>query len=63
MDVTTGHQLRVERVAARVGVNEIAAAMRVSRTTIWSIERQALVRHDHVLAYRDAIARLSRSVA
>lgn len=63
MPPTTGHQLRVERVAARVSVNAISAEMKVSRTTIWSIERQAIVREDHVIAFREAIARLATVAA
>lgn len=63
MNPTTGHQLRVERVAANVTVNAICAAMKVSRTTIWSIERQAIVREDLVVRFRDALARLSKAAA
>lgn len=63
MTPTTGHQLRVERVAARISVNAITAAMGVSRTTVWSIERQAIVREDQAAAYRDAIARLAKAAA
>lgn len=63
MTPTTGHQLRVERVAARITVNAIYKAMKVSRTTVWSIERQAIVREDQVALYRDAIARLTKAAA
>lgn len=63
MTPTTGHQLRVERVAARITVNAITKAMAVSRSTIWSIERQAIVREDQAQAYRDAIARLTKAAA
>jgi transcriptional regulator with XRE-family HTH domain len=63
MEVTTGHQLRVERVAANLSVNAVCAAMKTSRTTLWAIERAAIVRPHHVKAYRDALARLSQRAA
>lgn len=63
MTPVTGHQLRVERVAANISVNAIAAAMKVSRTTVWTLERRALVSEAHAQAFRDAIARLTKAAA
>ena len=63
MTPVTGHQLRVERVAANVSVNGIAEAMGVSRTTIWALERRALVSEAHAQSFRDAIARLTKAAA
>jgi len=63
MDYTTGRDLRVERVAAGLQVNVLAAEMRVSRTTLWTIERQAAVRPEQVAKVRDAIARLTQAAA
>jgi transcriptional regulator with XRE-family HTH domain len=57
---TTGKTLRLERVAADLSVNAVAGAMGVSRTTLWTIERRAAVPVEQVVAYRDAVARLSR---
>lgn len=57
-DMTTGKELKLERVAADVGVAELAESMGVSRTTLWTIERAASVRPDHAARVRDALARL-----
>lgn len=57
--MTTGKDLRIERVRADVKVQDLARAMGVSRTTLWTIEKSASPLPDQVVAVRAALARLS----
>lgn len=52
---TSGLDLRVRRVRARVKVLDLAAAMGVSRQTLWTIERSAFVEPDRAAQYLEAI--------
>lgn len=56
--MTTGKTLRMERIAADVLFKDLLAAMGVSRTTLWAIERRAEVPAAQVVLYRDSLARL-----
>lgn len=63
MPTTTGLDLKVERVRAKLTVNELVAAMGISRTTFWTIEKAGEVPPATVEKYRDAIARLTAQKA
>ena len=63
MEHTTGLDLKVERVRAKLSLNEVVAEMGVSRTTVWTIEKAPEVKPETAQAYRDAIARLSEKAA
>lgn len=52
---TTGTDLKVERVKANLSIRDLAARMRVSRQTIWGIERSAHVSPERVERYRAAL--------
>ena len=56
---TTGPSLRRERRRAEVSATAVAAAMGLSRQTLWTIERSATVDPDRVTAYRQAVKTLS----
>ena len=60
---TTGRELRTLRTLSGVTVNDLVKAIGLSRTTVWSIERQAVVKPETAAKYRDAIARLMQSAA
>jgi hypothetical protein len=51
------------RTLSGVTVNALVEAMQVSRTTIWTIERQPIVKPEQAAKYRDAIARLMQKAA
>lgn len=51
----TGHQLKVERVAARVKAKDIAAQMGVSASRVASIEREEFPSVEAVSRYRSAL--------
>jgi transcriptional regulator with XRE-family HTH domain len=53
---TTGHQLKVERVAARVKAKDIAAQMGVSPSRIGSIEREEFPSTEAIARYRAALS-------
>lgn len=55
MPTTTGPDLRAERRAAEVTTVDVAARMGVSRQTLWSLERAAIVPADRVAQYRQAL--------
>lgn len=56
--VITGTDLKVERVRARVSIVDLAAQMRVSRATVWIIERSEVVPPARIDDYRQALARV-----
>lgn len=58
MPTTTGIELKIERVKMRVKAQDLAAEMKVSRATVWMIERSAHVDSDRALQYRAALAEL-----
>lgn len=60
---TTGRELRTLRTLSGVTVNALYKAMGVSRTTVWTIERQPIVKPETAAKYRDAIARLMQQAA
>jgi transcriptional regulator with XRE-family HTH domain len=60
---TTGRELRTLRALSGVTVNALVEAMGVSRTTVWTIERQPVVKPETAAKYRDAIARLMTRAA
>ena len=60
---TTGRELRTLRTLSGVTVNALVEAMGVSRTTVWTIERQSIVKPETAAKYRDAIARLMQKAA
>ena len=60
---TTGRELRTLRALSGVTVNALYKAMGVSRTTVWTIERQPVVKPETAAKYRDAIARLMQQQA
>lgn len=60
---TTGRELRTLRTLAGVTVNALVAEMGISRTTLWTIERQPIVSVEKAAAYREAIARLMQKAA
>lgn len=53
--MTTGTDLKIERVRANVTIIDLAARMRVSRQTLWGVERAARVSPDRAKQYRDAL--------
>lgn len=53
---TSGNDLKVERVRARVKQGDLAARMGVSRQTLWTIERAAVVDAEQVMRYLRALA-------
>ena len=53
---TSGNDLKVERVRARVKQGDLAARMGVSRQTLWTIERSAVVDAPQVIRYMRALA-------
>lgn len=66
MPTTTGPDLRAERRHAEVTTVDIAARMGVSRQTLWSLERAAIVPSERAGHYRQALAdaiETSRAVA
>jgi hypothetical protein len=60
---TTGMDLKVERVRARVTVIALAARMGFSRQTVGDLERAAVVDKDRARAYREALAALTEATA
>jgi transcriptional regulator with XRE-family HTH domain len=59
MDVTTGMDLKIERIRERVSTKELAAQMNVVRQRIHQIEALAVVNPDLERRYRDALAALT----
>lgn len=57
--MTTGMDLKVERVKARVTAQRLAASLEVSRQRISAIEALAVVNDDLVGRYRDALLSLT----
>jgi DNA/RNA-binding domain of Phe-tRNA-synthetase-like protein len=53
---TSGLELRLERVAARVRLKDLAARMDRHRATVARYEELAVVDGEIVQAYRDALA-------
>lgn len=53
---TTGKDLKLERVAADIQANVLADRMGVSRSTLWHIEKAALVTEQQAADYRAALA-------
>lgn len=60
---TTGRELRLERLAADVTVTALAARMGLSRQTLWSLERAAVVRADRADLYRRSLRDVMGQVA
>jgi DNA-binding XRE family transcriptional regulator len=58
MPPVAGVDLKVERVRANVTIVAVAAAMGVSRQTIWALERAAHVGHERARQYRSALVTL-----
>lgn len=58
---TTGLDLKLERVAARVKARQVAAAMGVSPSRVSLIEREQFPSPDVVRRYRDAVATCATS--
>lgn len=58
-DMTSGLDLKLRRVAARVKVQAIAARMEVSASRISTIENQAVVTEDAAERYLAALATLT----
>jgi len=56
---TRGPTLRRERRLADVTATAVAAALGVSRQTLWAIERSVDVTPERVAAYRAAVKTLS----
>lgn len=52
---TSGLDLRVKRVRARVALNDLVKAIGLSRTTVWGIEKAAVVEPERVAAYLKAL--------
>lgn len=52
---TTGPQLRRLRRASEITTVAIAARLGISRQTLWTIERSAVVAQDRADAYRQAV--------
>jgi DNA-binding XRE family transcriptional regulator len=57
--MTTGMDLKVERVRARVTAQRLADVLEVSRQRISSIEALAVVHVDLAVRYREALASLT----
>ena len=55
---TKGPTLRRERRQAEVTATAVAAALGVSRQTLWAIERAVEVTPERVAAYRSAVETL-----
>jgi transcriptional regulator with XRE-family HTH domain len=55
---TTGIVLKVERTKANVTMSALAARMGVSRQTLWSLERAAVVDGQRAGQYREALKAL-----
>ena len=62
MAQTTGIELRLERVAARVKLYQLAKVMNLHRATVARYEGLAIVDEDVAYSYREALATL-REVA
>lgn len=56
---TRGPTLRRERRLADVSATAVAAAMHISRQTLWAIERSVDVTPERVAAYREAVKTLA----
>ena len=56
---TRGPTLRRERRLADVSATAVAAQMKISRQTLWAIERAVEVTPERVAAYRAAVKTLS----
>ena len=56
---TRGPTLRRERRLADVSATAVAAQMKISRQTLWAIERSVEVTPERVAAYRAAVKTLS----
>lgn len=52
---TTGLDLRVKRVRARVSLGDLVKAIGLSRTTVWGIERAAVVEPERAADYLRAL--------
>lgn len=52
---TTGRELRIERVISDITVTAVAARMGLSRQTLWSLERSAVVSPERARQYREAL--------
>lgn len=52
---TTGLDLKVKRTRANVKLRDLADAMKLSRQSLWSLERAALVPADRVSQYLSAL--------
>lgn len=52
---TTGLDLKVKRTRANVKLRDLADAMQLSRQSLWSLERAALVPADRVSQYLAAL--------
>lgn len=55
---TSGPTLRRERRLADITTVALAAQMKLSRATLWTLERSAAVEPDRALAYREAVKTL-----
>jgi transcriptional regulator with XRE-family HTH domain len=55
---TTGKTLRLERVRADLTIIAVASEMGLSRQSLWSLERAAVVDPARAKQYRDAVERL-----
>jgi transcriptional regulator with XRE-family HTH domain len=55
---TSGTDLKVERVRARVTLVSLAARMGLSRQAVWGMERSAVVTGERAQAYRAALVAL-----
>ncbi len=57
---TTGLDLKVERIRARVSAVRLAAAMSVARQRVSQVEALAVVNDDLVARYREALVSVTR---
>jgi transcriptional regulator with XRE-family HTH domain len=55
---TTGTDLKVERVRAKITLIALAARMGLSRQAVWGIERAAVIDSARATCYREALAAL-----
>ncbi len=56
---TTGRTLRRERRSKDVSTVALAAAMNISRQTLWAIERALVVTPERITEYRSAVKTLA----
>lgn len=60
--MTTGMDLKVERIRERVTVSGLAKQMGVSRQTVHAIEGRAVVKTEQERKYRDALTEVAEGM-